>query len=88
MILAVARGDDYQQAARFAGRNSGDAVSLMVARFNAEDLDTLTPRHGDGRRPTYGPADAGGIVTEAARSPTPESYGTASWSHSAFCRTP
>ncbi len=39
MLLAVARGDDYQQAARAAGRRSGDAVSHLVARFNAEGLE-------------------------------------------------
>ena len=38
MLLAVAGGDDYQTAARSAGRRSGDAVSHLVARFNAEGL--------------------------------------------------
>ena len=38
MLLAVARGDDYQQAALAAGRRSGDAVSNLVARFNIEGL--------------------------------------------------
>src|SRR3954452_16482355 len=70
MLLAVADGDDYQQAARAAGRRSGDAVSHLVARFNSEGLAALTPRHGGGRRPTYGPDDTGPIVTEAARAPT------------------
>ena len=59
ILLAVARGDDYQDAARSAGRRSGDAVSHLVARFNAEGLAALTPRHGGGRRPTYGPEAAG-----------------------------
>ena len=86
MLLAVAGGDDYQQAARAAGRRSGDAVSHLVARFNAEGLAALTPRHGGGRRPTYGPGDTGRIVTEAARAPTPEADGTASWSLSALRR--
>ena len=40
MLLAVDRGDDYQQAARSAGRRSGDAVSHLVARFNAEGLES------------------------------------------------
>ena len=43
MLLAVAAGDDYQQAARAAGRRSGDAVSHLVARFNAEGLAALAP---------------------------------------------
>ena len=80
ILLAVAAGDNYQSAARAAGRLSGDAVSHLVARFNAEGLSALTPRHGGGRRPTYGPEDWGRIVAEAARTPTPEGDGTATWS--------
>lgn len=79
-LLAVADGDDYQQAARIAGRRSGDAVSHLVARFNAEGLAALTPRHGGGRRPTYDAAARGRILREAHRTPTPEADGTASWS--------
>jgi transposase len=87
MILAVAGGDDYQQAARAAGRRSGDAVSHLVARFNAEGTAALTPRHGGGRRPTYGPEATGRIADEAARPPTHEADGTATWSLSALRRT-
>ena len=36
LLLAGARGDDYPQAARAAGRRSGDAVSHLVARPLAE----------------------------------------------------
>ncbi|HEU5032582.1 MAG TPA: helix-turn-helix domain-containing protein [Spirillospora sp.] len=87
ILLAVARGDDYQDAARSVGRRSGDAVSHLVARFNAEGTAALTPRHGGGRRPTYGPEDRARIVAEAARAPTPEGDGTATWSLSALQRT-
>jgi hypothetical protein len=80
LLLAVASGDDYQTAARSVGRRSGDAVSHLVARFNAEGLSALTPRHGGGRRPTYGPEAKARIVAEAVRAPTPEGDGTASWS--------
>jgi transposase len=86
-LLAVARGDDYQTAARSAGRRSGDAVSHLVARFNAEGMAALTPRHGGGRRPTYSPQDVGRIVAEANRAPTPGQDGTATWSLSALQRT-
>ena len=65
ILLAVARGDDYQDAARSVGRRSGDAVSHLVARFNAEGLAALTPRHGGGRRPTYGPEARARIAAEA-----------------------
>jgi transposase len=87
LLLAVASGDDYQDAARAVGRRSGDAVSHLVARFNAEGLDALTPRHGGGRRPTYGPQARGRIAAEARRAPTPEADGTATWSLSALRRT-
>ena len=80
ILLAVADGDDYQAAARSVGRRSGDAVSHLVARFNAEGLAALTPRHGGGRRPTYGPEARARIAAVAARAPTPEADGTATWS--------
>jgi transposase len=80
MLLAVARGDDYQQAARAAGRRSGDAVSHLVARFNAEGLDALTPRHGGGRSPAYDQAARERILREVQRPPTPDADGTATWS--------
>jgi transposase len=80
ILLAVARGDDYQAAARSVGRRSGDAVSHLVARFNAEGIAALTPRHGGGRRPTSSPQARARIAAEAARTPTREGDGTATWS--------
>src|SRR3954469_20011964 len=62
MLLAVAAGDDYQAAARTAGRRSGDAVSHLVARFNAEGLAALTPRHGGGHPVVYGVAGPPGVL--------------------------
>jgi len=79
-LLAVDRGPDCQQAAREAGRRSGDAVSRLVARFNHEGLEALEPRHGGGRPKAYSAADRERIVREAARTPTPEADGTATWS--------
>jgi transposase len=87
ILLAVASGDDYQDAARSVGRRSGDAVAHLVARFNAEGLAALTPRHGGGRRPTYGPEETARIAAEAARAPTPEADGTATWSLSTLQRS-
>ena len=87
ILLAVASGDDYQDAARSVGRRSGDAVSHLVARFNAEGLAALTPRHGGGRRPSYDPQARARIAAEAAREPTPEADGTATWSLSSLQRT-
>lgn len=80
MLLAVADGSDYQQAARAAGRKSGDAVSHLVARFNREGLAALDPRHGGGHTPAYDAPARDRILREAARTPTPETDGTAAWS--------
>ena len=80
ILLAVAAGDDYQRAARVAGRRSGDAVSHLVARFNAEGTAALTPRHGGGHPVVYGPAQRQRILAEVDRPPTPEADGTATWS--------
>ncbi len=80
MLLAVADGSDYQQAARAGGRKSGDAVSHLVARFNREGLAALDPRHGGGHTPTYDTAARDRILREAARTPTPEADGTSTWS--------
>jgi transposase len=80
MLLAVARGDDYQAAARAAGRRSGDAVSHLVARFNADGLAALTPRHGGGRSPAYDQVARERILRAVKRPPTPEADGTATWS--------
>ena len=84
IVLAVARGAGYQQAARAAGRRSGDAVSHLVSRFNREGLVALRPRHAGGRRRTYGEKERSRILAEAARTPTPERDGTASWSLTAL----
>jgi transposase len=80
MLLVVAAGDDYQQAARAAGRRSGDAVSHLVARFNAEGLAATSPRHGGGRSPVYDLAARERVMAEVKRTPTPEADGTATWS--------
>lgn len=83
ILLAVDRGDDYQQAARVAGRRSGDAASHLVARFNAEGLAALSPRHGGGRPRVYDPAARQRVLREVGREPTPEADGTTTWSLSA-----
>jgi transposase len=80
MLVAVADGADYQQAARSAGRKSGDAVSHLVARFNREGLAALDPRHGGGHPPAYDASAQDRILREAARTPTPDTDGTATWS--------
>src|SRR3954471_15202354 len=62
ILLAVAAGHDYQDAARSGGRRLRDGAPHLVARFHAEGLAALTPRHGGGRVPTYGPEDRARIA--------------------------
>ena len=78
-LLAVHSGLDYQKAAAAAGRLSGDAVSHLVARFNAEGLEALRPRSAP-PRPKYTTLDRERILREASRTPAPERDGTATWS--------
>jgi hypothetical protein len=80
MLLTVAAGNDYQQAARAAGRRSGDAVSHLIAGFNTEGLAATSPRHGGGRASAYDRVARERILAEVGRTPTPETDGTATWS--------
>ena len=84
LLLAVADGSGYQQAAAAVGRKSGDAVAALVARFNRDGLAALAPRHGGGRQPVYDAQVRTRILAEAQRTPTPEHDGTATWSLSAL----
>lgn len=86
LVLLVSDGHSYQGAARAVGRRSGDAVAHLVARFNAEGLAAITPRHGGGRVPAYDAAARDRILREVARTPTPETDGTATWSLSILRR--
>jgi transposase len=79
-LLAVAAGARFTEAARAAGRQSGDGVAKLVARFNAAGLAALTTRPG-GRPPLrYGPDEAARILREARRPPDRARDGTATWS--------
>src|SRR5436190_2826864 len=79
-LLAVAAGASFTAAARAAGRRSGDAVAHLVARFNAEGLAALQPRHGGGPPPAYGAEQRERILREFRRPPDRERDGTATWS--------
>lgn len=79
-LLAVADGARFIEAARVAGRRSGDGVTKLVARFNATGLAALTSRPG-GRPPRrYGPTEAERILREVRRPPDRDGDGTATWS--------
>jgi transposase len=79
-VLAVAQGARYTEAAAAAGRRSGDAVAHLVARFNRDGLEALSPRHGGGPATQYTSVERERILTEARRTPQQESDGTATWS--------
>jgi transposase len=79
-LLAVADGQSYTDAARAAGRRSGEAVSHLVSRFNREGLGALEPRHGGGPPTIYADAQRERILAEVHRRPHRESDGTATWS--------
>ena len=79
-LLAVADGHRFTEAARLAGRRSGDGVALLVARFNARGLGALESRHGGGQPKRYTAHDQERILREVRRSPDREMDGTATWS--------
>jgi hypothetical protein len=79
-LLAVAEGKRFTEAARAAGRRSGDAVARLVSRFNREGLAALEPRHAGGPPVVYDAAPRERILREFHRTPDREQDGTATWS--------
>jgi hypothetical protein len=79
-LLAVADGARFTDAARQAGRRSGDAVALLVQRFNTLGLAALDARHGGGPPVQYGAAERDRILREVRRPPDRQRDGTATWS--------
>jgi len=66
-VLAVAAGQSFTDAARAAGRTSGDAVAHLVARFTHDGLTALIPGHGGGQPKRYTPLEQERILRGAAR---------------------
>jgi hypothetical protein len=85
-LLAVADGARFTTAARQAGRRSGDAVALLVQRFNTVGLAALDARHGGGPPLQYGVAERDRILAEFHRAPDRQQDGTATWSLSTLQR--
>jgi transposase len=79
-LLAVADGESYTDAARAAGRRSGEAVSHLVSRFRREGLAAIEPRHGGGPPTIYAEAERERILAEVRRTPERDRDGTATWS--------
>lgn len=81
LVLAVAQGLNYTQAARSVRRRSNDAVSRLVAGFNQDRLEALLPRYGGGGfRVQYKEGERARIVREFERPPELEGDGTGTWS--------
>lgn len=80
ILLAVAGGRAYLEAARATGRRSGDAVARLVARFNDEGLAAVVPRHGGGQRPRYTAQERELVLAKVRRPPEREREGSATWS--------
>jgi transposase len=79
-LRAVAAGQSYTEAARAAGRRSGDAVAHLVARFNQEGLAAVEPRHGGGQPKRYIQVEQDRILREVRRTPDRDADGTGTWS--------
>jgi hypothetical protein len=79
-LLAVADGQSFTDAARAAGRRSGDGVAKLVVRFNRGGLAALDARHGGGPPIQYGAPERERILREFRRLPVRERDGTATWS--------
>jgi hypothetical protein len=79
-VLAVADGHLFTDAAKLAGRKSGDAVALLIGRFNAEGLSALETRHGGGPPIRYTLVECERILREFRRIPDRRLDGTATWS--------
>lgn len=87
VLLAVAAGHRFTEAARLAGRKSGDAVAQLVARFNRDGLAALAPGHGGGQPKRYTLQDQERILQEVRRAPEREADGTATWTLTTLQRT-
>jgi transposase len=79
-LLAVAGGQRYTEAARAAGRRSGDAVAQLVTRFNRDGVAALTPGHGGGQPKRYTQPEQERILREARRTPDRDTDRTGTWS--------
>ncbi len=80
VILAVASGQKFTEAAHEVGLKSGDGVGKLVQRFNAHGLSALWIAAGAGRKPTYTSEQHARIIAEVQREPDRKADQTATWS--------
>jgi transposase len=79
-LLAVADGQSFTDAARSAGRRSGDAAGQLVARFNRDGLAALESGHGGAQPKRYTQTEQERILREVRREPDRDNDKTATWS--------
>ena len=80
VLLTVATGTSFSQAASEAGLKSGDGVGKLVKRFNEHGLAALWIAAGRGSKPTYTSAQHARILAEVQRVPDRQEDQTATWS--------
>src|SRR5437764_529105 len=80
ILLALADGASFTQAARAGAFRSGYGVTQLVRRFNRDGLLAVAGRHGGGPACVYGPGEQERILREFRRPPDRERDGTATWS--------
>ena len=80
VLLSVAAGQTFTEAAHQANLKSGDGVGKLVKRFNAHGLAALSIAVGRGRKPTYTSAQQARILAEVQREPDRKEDQTATWS--------
>ncbi len=80
VLLSVAAGQPFTEAAHQANLKSGDGVGKLVKRFNEHGLAALSIAVGRGRKVTYASAQQARILQEVQRQPDRKEDGTATWS--------
>src|SRR5260370_15796764 len=80
VILAVASGQSFTEAAQEVGLKSADGVGKLVKRFNAHSLSALWIAAGAGRKPTYTSEQRARILVEVQREPERKEDQPATWS--------
>lgn len=80
VLLAVADGATFSEAAQAAGRTSAQGVGKLLVRFNEQGLAALDSGWGGGPPIQYGAAERARILQEVRRPPDRERDGTATWS--------